>query len=188
MNKPLTGKLINCLYCNKELYIPLNRFKTAKFCSLSCKGLYERIEIIKNCDVCNKEFKHISSRSNKAKYCSRSCYYKSQNTKGSIKIKCNHCEKEFNASPSDIGKRKYCSRRCVNKENKKTFKGKFTTIRKVMLNRGLINKCNRCGYDNFKKILGVHHKDRNNKNNNLENLEVLCPMCHSIEHMKHISH
>lgn len=57
-----------------------------------------------------------------------------------------------------------------------------------MLKRNLINKCERCGYDKYIKILGVHHIDRNRNNNSIQNLEVLCPNCHSEEHMKHICH
>ena len=57
-----------------------------------------------------------------------------------------------------------------------------------MLSRGLLNKCERCGFDKSPQILGVHHKDRNRKNNEMINLEVLCPNCHSMEHMKHTPH
>jgi 5-methylcytosine-specific restriction endonuclease McrA len=57
-----------------------------------------------------------------------------------------------------------------------------------MLARGLITKCNRCGFAEYPLILGVHHKDRNRDNNQPKNLEILCPNCHSIEHMKHIAH
>ena len=57
--------------------------------------------------------------------------------------------------------------------------------RKYMKIRGMIKVCERCGYDDEPRILGVHHKDRNPKNNTLENIEVLCPNCHSLEHMKH---
>jgi 5-methylcytosine-specific restriction endonuclease McrA len=55
-----------------------------------------------------------------------------------------------------------------------------------MQNRNMILVCERCGYDEEPRILGVHHKDRNRKNNELANLEVLCPMCHSLEHMRHL--
>jgi 5-methylcytosine-specific restriction endonuclease McrA len=82
--------------------------------------------------------------------------------------------------------RKYCSKKCVGKESKKTFKPNFTTVRKAMISRGLINQCNRCGFDKESKVLGVHHKDRNRNNNKMSNLEVLCPNCHSLEHIKHI--
>jgi 5-methylcytosine-specific restriction endonuclease McrA len=42
-------------------------------------------------------------------------------------------------------------------------------------------QCNRCQYAD-KRILVVHHKDRDRTNNNLSNLEILCPNCHAIEH------
>lgn len=68
------------------------------------------------------------------------------------------------------------------------WKPKFTTVRKQMLKKGMINKCQNCGYEKEPKILGIHHIDHNRNNNNISNLAVLCPNCHSIEHMKHISH
>ena len=43
-------------------------------------------------------------------------------------------------------------------------------------------KCERCGYNEFPKILVVHHKDRNRKNGAKGNLELLCPNCHEEEH------
>lgn len=64
----------------------------------------------------------------------------------------------------------------------------FATVRVQMNKRGMLFRCERCGYDKEMRILGVHHKDRNHKNNDLENLEVLCPTCHSLEHLKHIAH
>ena len=183
-----SGSYLKCLNCNKECYIPKNRINKFKYCSRSCGALYVRTLIKKNCKICNKEFEHISSRSNTAKYCSRTCYYKGQKLNGTITLLCMHCKKEFNGSPSHIGKRKFCSRDCQNKESHKIFKPAFSTVRKSMLRRGLINKCNRCSYDKQTKILGIHHKDRDRNNNELSNLEVLCPNCHSLEHLKHVCH
>lgn len=57
-----------------------------------------------------------------------------------------------------------------------------------MLTRGLIKKCQKCGYDKEPKILGVHHIDHDRNNNALSNLAVLCANCHSLAHLKHISH
>lgn len=186
MSKTMTGKFISCLECNKEIYIPKNRIDTAKFCSRSCGAKYARQEITRECAVCNSMFTHISSRSNKAKYCSRNCYYKAMNEKGSILHKCKHCEKEFLDSPSK--NRIYCSKKCVNKETKQTFIPTYNTVRKQMLRRNMINECQKCGYNKYPEILGVHHIDKNPKNNGLDNLIVLCPNCHSLEHMKHICH
>lgn len=162
------------------------RKDTAKYCSRSCGALFVRQEITRPCEICKNKFTHISSRSNKAKYCSRICYYESQKLKGKSSFECQHCKKIF------IGhacrNRKYCCRACVNKADKKFYKASFSTVRKMMLSRGMIKQCNRCGFNDPIKILGVHHIDRNRENNNYSNLEVLCPNCHSIEHSKHINH
>ena len=179
---------ITCRNCKIKFKVANNRQYSAKFCSNACKGLNERIKIKTNCAICKKEFEHISSRVNKAKYCSRKCYYKSETLKwrGTKEFECNHCHKKFMDSPCKD--RKFCSKKCVGKESKKSFKPNFTTVRKAMISRGLINQCNRCGYNAEPRILGVHHKDRNRHNNDMQNLEVLCPNCHSLEHLKHISH
>lgn len=187
MNKPRSGKILICKGCNKECYIPKYRIKTFKYCSKACKnkfGCTEQIEAF--CEVCNSPFTHISSRCNKAKYCSAKCYQKSRIGRGLTEYKCLHCEKPFLDSLSRG--RKYCSKSCVNKQSKSEWKAKFTTVRRNMITRGHIQKCEKCSYDKFPKILGVHHIDGNRENNSLENLMVLCPNCHSIEHMKHICH
>lgn len=46
--------------------------------------------------------------------------------------------------------------------------------------RGLIeiNECERCGYNEFKSCLHVHHIDENHNNNDSSNLIVLCANCH----------
>jgi hypothetical protein len=187
-NKPHTGKFIKCLACNNEFYIPINRYGKAKYCSRKCKDSSCTIRIKENCHVCNKEFEHISSRCNKAKYCSRTCYHKAQNKKGTITLKCKHCEKEFKTSPSEMKKRKYCSIQCTKKDNFHTHNYKYSSIRRSLLRKNKINKCERCNYSEFPQILGVHHKDRNHHNNHMSNLEILCPNCHSLEHMKHTPH
>lgn len=177
---------LNCKNCDKPFEIKKYRINTAKYCSKRCGALYVRIIAKTICLICKNEFEHISSRSNKAKYCSKKCYYKAQHLNGSVTFECKHCHKKFLGSPSE--KRIYCSRACINKESKKTFVAKYTTVRKKMIIRDMVKKCEICGYNESKEILGIHHKDRNNKNNELSNLMVLCPNCHSLEHRKHISH
>ena len=176
----------NCLYCTKSYRVKPFRAHISKFCSLKCKGLNERIFITRNCETCGNEFNHICSRVNKAKYCSAKCYNKSQIGRGFRSYSCVYCSKKFKDSPSR--QRKYCSKQCVNKCLKERFLPKFTTVRKAMLIRGLIDKCQQCGYNEFKEILGVHHIDKNRENNALENLMTLCPNCHSLVHRKHLVH
>jgi|SRR5438105_288839 len=178
------SKMMNCGYCEKPVRVPRNRFETFQYCSRSCKALATRVHVKAICEVCRTDFEHIASRANRAKYCSRGCYYKAQHLKGSITCACAHCGKEFRASPSE--NRKYCSRACVNKSSKSIWIATFSTARKNMGRRGMLTKCQRCGYHEEPRILGIHHKDRDRKNNEVGNLEVLCPMCHSLEHMHHL--
>lgn len=178
--------LCNCLFCRKDFTVKPYRKLSAKFCSRKCKGLHEREEIKTICGICEKPFTHISSRVNKAKYCSRKCYHKAQKGRGSVNHKCKHCGKEFLDSPCK--KRIYCSKACVNKSEKKHFSPKYTTVRKIMIRRNLINECQICGYKEVPDVLGIHHKDADRTNNSIENLMVVCPLCHSLIHHKHVCH
>lgn len=175
-----------CNFCNTPYRVKPYLIATSKYCSRSCQAKDSRTEITANCLICDISFNHISSRCNKAKYCSRTCYNVAQRNKGKTEYTCHHCLKKFIGHACH--NRKYCSKSCVNKASKETFKPSFTTVRKAMISRELINQCNRCGYNENPKILGIHHKDRNRHNNDIQNLEVLCPNCHSLEHLKHISH
>lgn len=175
-----------CNHCQSDFSVANYRKDSALYCSRKCLALASRSEHTTKCVVCESLFTHISSRANKAKYCSKKCYYKALKDKGTVEYACAHCNKIFHDAPSR--KRKYCSKTCVNKAEKQTWKPNYTTIRKQMLRRGMLVKCERCGYNANPAILGVHHKDRNRNNNELENLEVLCPNCHSEEHTKHICH
>lgn len=175
-----------CSYCKNSYRIKPYQIGKSKYCSLKCKGLAERTEITRRCEICNKQFTHISSRVNKAKYCSNKCRYKSTIGKGTTTYTCKHCNKTF----KDFKrlKRVFCSKACVGKETKKTWKPNYTTVRKTMIYRGMIKECQKCGYNEYPKILGVHHIDENRNNNEQNNLIILCPNCHSIAHMKHIPH
>lgn len=182
------GKFMNCVHCNKSVYVMKSRYETFQFCSRSCLYKHKTTKEFSTieCKICKNNFVIPKLREKTAKYCGRKCYSIALKNIGSIIVKCKHCEKNFKTSPSK--KRIYCSRQCINKENKKTFKPSFVCVRNAMIRRGMVEKCEKCGYNEFKKILGIHHKDRNRKNNNLDNLQVLCPNCHSIEHMQHIPH
>jgi len=155
------------------------------------------------CLYCKKDFSVKPYRKDKAICCSRKCLWhitrekrepfrlnkiigKTAHNNKSVAYKCLFCNKEFFDSPSR--KRKYCSKQCVNKPIKELWKAKFTTVRKNMIRRGMVNECKKCGYNQFPEILGIHHIDENRENNSLENLIVLCPNCHSLEHKKHIPH
>lgn len=188
MNKPRTGKFIECVGCKRQFYIPINRFDTAKYCSRKCKdkfGCTEKIKAV--CGICGKEFYHISSRCNKAKYCSRLCYHRSQKGRGSQEYECATCHVKFMGSPSK--RYKFCTPKCRGLYQRSTESyGNTANLRKFWKKRNIIQKCEICGYDEVKEILGIHHKDENRKNNKRENLLIVCPNCHSLIHRKHIPH
>lgn len=170
----------SCRHCGTEI-----RTRGARlYCSLRCKGLAERVQVDAICAICGGPFTHISSRCNKAKYCSRVCYYRSMIGRGRTHYTCRHCGKAFFGSASH--KRVYCSRACNAKERLATWRPSFITVRKQLVRRGRLLRCDQCGFDEEPRILGVHHKDENKRNNELINLAVLCPNCHSREHLKHI--
>lgn len=185
--KHKTGKYIKCQICNKEFYIPKNRFLSAKFCSPKCRGESSKHLFFTKCIICNNEFSFIACRQEKAKYCSRKCYYKAMSQKGTIIKNCIYCKKEFKTSP--YKNKKYCSNECKNIDKINIYSPKsFTSIRKYFVYRNFIKECQDCGYNKIKSILGIHHNDENRNNNSIENLIVLCPNCHSLRHNKHITH
>ena len=175
-----------CKHCQITFSVPNYRKDSATYCSRKCMALDSRLQLISDCAECGTKFEHIASRANKAKYCSPTCYYKAMSRKGTKEYTCFHCHAKFLSAPSK--NRKYCSKKCTNKASKETFKPKFTTVRKAMLRRNMLTKCEKCGFDSCPQILGVHHKDHDRNNNSMDNLAVLCPNCHSMEHMKHIAH
>ena len=155
-----------CKYCNNNFTVKPYLKKSAIACSRSCanKLTFNKRE--------PKRLKAING--------------KPAHNNNQIEHKCRHCHKKFLDSPSRS--RKYCSKKCVNKESKKTWKAVFSTVRKNMIRRGMFEKCQKCGFNQCKEILGVHHIDENRHNNKLDNLLVVCPNCHSMIHHKHVPH
>jgi uncharacterized C2H2 Zn-finger protein len=119
-------------------------------------------------------------------FCSKACKGEAQS--GSIELICPVCGKSFRRHPSRVKKveTSYCSIECrdigrkvANTSCSGTSSG---NLRDWMNRRGLMETCQRCGYDEHPEILVVHHGDRDRSNNDVGNLEVLCPNCHALEH------
>lgn len=188
-----TGKNVICPICKKTFYLEPYRIKAgAKYCSSSCsaKGTFKKRRILKkfNCAVCGKAVSHMGQSGTNPKYCSVKCRKYAGYWFGSKILKCQRCNKEFTINKGQQYRRKFCSRICHILTQRAMFKvtRRAQDIRRAFERREWIIKCQRCGYDKHKKILGIHHKDRNRRNNKLDNLEVLCPNCHSLEHRKHL--
>ena len=142
-----------------------------------------------NCNYCNKEIDKKPSHIKKYKnlFCNRECRDNFKNTK--VQVKCKNCEKDLLRRPSEINKSHsgdfFCNKSCFatysNKGKRRNWKGGLYSYRPRAL-KTYGEKCNRCGYNEYSKVLEVHHVNHNRNNNEVENLEVLCPTCHSVEH------
>ena len=138
-----------CKQCGKKFFALSTQVKENRkiFCSLKCKGIYQKGKRIKKvCQFCGKEFYIIHARQKQAgkfagKYCSRECSDKGRAGSGStrwqgdnIKRVCKTCGKIFFVRPSKLknDRGKFCSRRCKSIYVMKHMKIKNTSIELAM--------------------------------------------------------
>jgi hypothetical protein len=148
---------------------------------------------ITNCKICKNEFyiKPSHLKIGWGKYCSIKCRITGQR-KGRI-VLCEICGNETWKTPKDFNNTKsgkfFCSRSCqtiwrnqvYSGEKHYLWKGGEFVYRKKLLKSGKLPICQRCGVKD-KRILDVHHIDKNRKNTNLDNLVWLCRNCHYLVH------
>lgn len=147
---------------------------------------------IVKCKVCSKEFKvkPFWLKRGWGKFCSKSCQYFSQRN-GQI-VECFTCGKQVYKSQRKINHSKsgkyFCSKSCqtlwrnseYSGERHPNWNGGIYSYRDI-LKRHKEEICSLC-HTIDKRILAVHHIDRNRKNNNIENLVYLCHNCHYLVH------
>lgn len=151
-----------CLQCNTEVtktYVKpswIAKGKAPKFCSKRCAQLAARRRVTVRCDWCMTPFESTLSHVARSpfNFCSRVCKDHAQAISGGEKFD------EMRPPHYQDGISKYQDRAYE-------YYG---------------TKCTRCGYDENKHALQVHHIDGDRSNNDLDNLEVLCANCHAIEH------
>jgi len=146
------------------------------------------------CTICGKERNVKQSHLERGwgKYCSKKCQFEGQ--KNGKWLTCDYCDTEIYRRPKDYKKSKsgnfFCSRAChcawENENvrcgaNAPNWRAGEYVYRLILKRTETKEECRRCG-TNDKRVLVVHHKDRNRKNNALENLEWLCRNCHAIVH------
>lgn len=176
-----------CEVCGDDFEIyPPSRAKQVRCCSQVCAGkirgrtrqhLRKEIE----CLNCHSKFKAFPCRT--PKFCNQKCfgeYFRKQ-----IQVACEYCGEVFHKRPAYFKETKhhYCSRACfaLARLTKVITPRQDRNLRAKLLQRGLINICERCGF-NISSILQIHHRDKNHSNNKMDNLEILCPNCHALEH------
>lgn len=146
------------------------------------------------CLICTKIFYTKPSHKKRGwgKYCSILCRNKSQ-LKGKI-VKCFICDKDLYRSPKDLrssGSNKFfCNKSCqtiwrntilFSGENSTNWKHGKSAYRQILKRANRKEICTLCQTTD-KRILIVHHRDRNRYNNKVENLIRLCHNCHYLVH------
>lgn len=155
---------INCLNCNKEIYVENKEIKRGfgKFCSRTCSSTFNRNNIKPpepnvKCGYCQKDFYITMSRAARSKrkvyFCCGAHHDAAQRIGGLEAV-----------LPSHYGTG--------------TGESRYRDIAFAVKPK----KCERCNYDKHEAGIVVHHIDRNRENNDISNLEVLCAICHAIEH------
>jgi len=149
---------------------------------------------IVNCKICNYGFyaKPNWLKRGEGKYCSNKCSYEGRKN-GEI-VNCSTCNKKIYKSQKDLksskSKKYFCSKSCQAIWRNKEFsgerhanwkKGESVDYKRVLLRHNITPICKIC-LNEDKRVLCVHHIDKNRKNNNLRNLMWLCYNCHYLVH------
>lgn len=145
---------VSCELCRVTFWVPKHVAPTRRSCSIKCSRLLSRNRVELICGWCGTKFERAAGRINSKTgfvFCKRSCKDDAQKTGGIPEIK--PWPDVTNSS------RTYRTRALV-------FHGAA---------------CLRCGYDQDRRMLDVHHIDGNRRNNAIENLEVLCVWCHALD-------
>lgn len=133
------------------------------------------------CLACGEQFFVKPYRASTARFCSRPCYDKIR--KQVVTLTCAVCAKPFQRSPSKVlYERSVCSNACRGVLKRTEKPGSAKSYRRWLERRGLLMRCEKCGYDAHPEILVAHHRNRDRSVNDFDNLAILCPNCHALEH------
>lgn len=146
-----------------------------------------------NCRICKKKFGAKPSWIKKGHgiYCSAACQYVGMK-KGKT-IKCYTCGKESYKQKKALTKSKsgkfFCGKSCQTKWRNTVFIGSKhgnwvhgrNAYRNILGRSKIMAVCTLCETTD-KRVLAVHHIDRDRTNNKLKNLAYLCHNCHFLVH------
>lgn len=152
-----------------------------------------------HCKICGKEFYAKPSwlKHGWGKYCSSKCQYKAQ-LKGKF-VYCEICGKKIWRRPCQLkhskSKKFFCSKSHQTLWRNRTFSGpRHPNLRggesikhkKILIQSGIKPVCKLCACKD-KRVLVVHHLDKNKKHNNIKNLVWLCHNYHHLVHHYNVS-
>lgn len=149
--------------------------------------------LFKKCKICGSTFKTkpFFVKNGGGVYCSTECHHKG--LKNGRTVKCFICKKEIYRSLKLLrvskSKKYFCGKSCQAKWRNQEFVGEkhanFTegmySYRSVLNRHKIAQICRLCKTCD-KRVLAVHHIDKNRKNNKLNNLAWLCHNCHFLVH------
>lgn len=153
----------------------------------------ECMVLIKQCGVCGKDFKtkQFYIHKGQGKFCSTAC--KGVATRNGREYSCHSCgiliyRAQGRLKKSSSGKM-FCSRSCQTKWRNQEFIGPKhanwihgrSAYQSVLRRNRVPEQCSLCKTLD-KRVLAVHHIDRNRLNNELQNLVWLCHNCHFLVH------
>jgi len=197
---------VKCNYCGKEIKKRPRDIKEHNFCSIKCRGLFQRRGITGYCDYCGKPLTRPKLYINRSKrsFCGVKCrkdYYKINGSplkKDKIVKYCLICSKEYNVVPA-LHNQKYCSMDCKNiahshkmsKRGNPNWQGGIAndeyaeewcrSLKLKVLKRDEF-KCAKCGKVKNNEQYDVHHISKDKKDCSMENLITLCHKCHMKYH------
>lgn len=145
------------------------------------------------CQNCGIETLTRIKKDKTYQFCSQKC---SAEFKTSLRVDlvCATCQKQFTKTQSKLLNSKsgfhFCSRKCKDKAQrlggiKEIMPPHYGTSETIDY-RALFTEdelvCSRCGYDECKSVVDIHHIDENRTNNDKSNLIPLCSNCHRSLH------
>ncbi len=154
--------------------------------------------LIVKCHQCHKSFTAKPSwiKYGNGKYCSTKCHHEGMR-KGKY-VACEICGEKFWRKPGQLKHSKsrkfFCSKShqtlwrnsiFVGPKHPNWKNGENVQYRKIVLDNKIKQICKNCG-NKDKRLLVVHHLDRNRKNNKIQNLIWLCLNCHFLIHRYNI--
>lgn len=149
--------------------------------------------MVRACEVCSTQFKTkpFFVQQGWGRYCSKKCQY--QGVKKGESRQCHECSKEIYRAPRMIERSKsgkyFCSKSCQTRWRNQLYTGEKhsnyvdgeSSYRSVLSRAGVKKYCRLCKTED-KRVIAVHHVDKNRKNNKVENLVYLCHNCHHLVH------
>lgn len=139
--------------------------------------------ITSTCPQCGDQFTHVNRKRRPRKYCSTRCNGDAQ--RGTPNATCSYCGVRF--FRHQHAARPAANYYCCRKHKDLDFRGENHPLWNnsgAGYRKHLKDACERCGWNRYREVLVVHHRDHDRTNNEPKNLETLCPTCHDTHHFE----